>query len=76
MQSMGCDACMCLGVRLANALATSQAPVAVITARRPKDWQGLQRDVALILDECGFSVEVEKTVQLARGQANIDVHAV
>jgi hypothetical protein len=45
-------------------------------ARQPKDWQGLQRDVALILGECGFSVEVEKTVQLARGQANIDVHAV
>lgn len=48
----------------------------MITARHPKDWQGLQRDVSLILDECGFSVEVEKTVQLARGQANVDVHAV
>jgi restriction system protein len=48
----------------------------VITARYPTDWRGLERDVAIILGECGFSVEVEKTVQLARGHANIDVHAV
>jgi restriction system protein len=48
----------------------------VITARQPEDWRGLQRDVAAILDECGFAVEVEKTVQLARGQAALDVYAV
>lgn len=48
----------------------------MLTTRYPADWQGLQRDVADILEECGFSVQIEKTVQLARGQANIDVLAV
>jgi hypothetical protein len=32
--------------------------------------------VAAVVDECGFAVEVEMTVQLARGQAAVDVHAV
>ena len=59
-----------------DASAALQPPAAVITARQPEDWRGLQRDVAAILDECGFAVEVGKTVQLARGQAAVDVHAV
>jgi restriction system protein len=48
----------------------------MITARQASDWRGLQRDVARILRECGFAVEVEKIVPLVRGEAEIDVHAV
>lgn len=48
----------------------------MITEREPSDWRGLQRDAAQVLAECGMDVEIEKTVGLARGQAEVDVHAV
>jgi hypothetical protein len=47
----------------------------VITERLPADWRDLQNQVARILDECGMNVEVEKSVSLARGTAEIDVFA-
>ena len=63
-------------ISLPNAPAAAAPLTTVITTREPEDWRRLQRDVATILAECGLSVEVEKTVQLARGRAEIDVHAV
>jgi restriction system protein len=41
----------------------------------PRTWQNLEMQVARILTECEYDVEVQKTVQLARGDANIDVWA-
>lgn len=32
----------------------------MITSREPDSWQELQDQVALVLEECGFDVEVEK----------------
>jgi restriction system protein len=48
----------------------------MITERQPADWRELQHDVARILSECGMHTEVEKSVPLARGAAEIDVFAV
>jgi len=36
---------------------------------------GVQEQVALILRECGFKVEIEKTIETARGTVEIDVYA-
>ena len=48
----------------------------MITHKTPEDWRALQVEVARLLDECGFQeVEVEKTVQTVRGEAEIDVWA-
>jgi hypothetical protein len=48
----------------------------LITTRSPADWRDLQRQVALVLHECGLKVELEKKVQTARGMVEIDVFAV
>jgi restriction system protein len=42
----------------------------------PESWQDLEARVAQILSECGYDVEVQKKVRLARGEVNIDVYAV
>lgn len=47
----------------------------LITSKIPADWRGLQDETARILRECGFTVEVEKTVQTARGSVELDVYA-
>lgn len=47
----------------------------MITSRIPDTWQDLQQSVAQILSDCGFNVELEKVVDLGRGQAEIDVYA-
>jgi len=47
----------------------------VISERLPSDWYDLQNQVARILGECGMNVEVEKSISLARGAAEIDVFA-
>ncbi len=47
----------------------------MITRQIPDNWQALQADVGRILSECGFSVEVERKVQSARGIVEIDVYA-
>lgn len=47
----------------------------MITAHQPNDWRDLQNSVACILCECGFTVQIEKTVPMVRGQAEIDVYA-
>src|ERR1051325_9219793 len=46
----------------------------LLTACTPATWQELQTDVAAILKECGFSVEIEKTVKSVRGSVEIDVY--
>jgi hypothetical protein len=38
-------------------------------------WQDLQREVARILAECGFTVEVEKVLTTVRGEVEVDVYA-
>lgn len=48
----------------------------LIEAEAPSRWQDLEARVAQILEECGYEVEVQKEVPLARGVANIDVYAV
>jgi restriction system protein len=47
----------------------------LIEANPPSRWQDLEAQVAQILKECGYDVEVQKNVQLARGDVNIDVWA-
>src|SRR4051794_18349245 len=46
----------------------------LLTSKTPGTWQELQSDVAAILNDCGFSVEVEKTVRSVRGFVEIDVY--
>jgi hypothetical protein len=47
----------------------------VITEKEPENWQQLQEWCAQILLECGWEAETEVTVDLVRGQAEIDVLA-
>lgn len=47
----------------------------MITRSVPEDWKALQNEVGKILEQCGFSVEVEKKVDTARGEAELDVYA-
>ncbi|MDM7860559.1 restriction endonuclease [Alteromonas sp. ASW11-36] len=47
----------------------------MITNKVPDTWQDLQNETARILAECGFSVEVEKIIDTARGKVEIDVYA-
>jgi restriction system protein len=47
----------------------------MITCSVPEDWKALQNEVGKILEQCGFSVEVEKKVDTARGEAKLDVYA-
>lgn len=47
----------------------------MITTATPTDWQDLQIKVARVFHECGFKVEVEKTLSTARGKVEIDVFA-
>lgn len=46
----------------------------MITSLVPSTWQDLQSQVARILSECGFAVEVERLLRTARGKVNIDVY--
>jgi len=47
----------------------------MITSTVPATWQDLQTETARILEECGFTVELEKKVETARGEVEIDVYA-
>jgi restriction system protein len=47
----------------------------MLTQNVPATWQDLQIDVATILSQCGFSVELEKVVENVRGRVAIDVYA-
>ena len=47
----------------------------MITSRVPQNWRELQEQTARILRECGFAVEVEKTLETVRGRVEIDVYA-
>jgi hypothetical protein len=47
----------------------------MITTSEPAGWQDLQEEVARILRECGFSVDVERTFDTARGSVELDVYA-
>ncbi len=47
----------------------------MITSIVPVTWKALQNEVGKILEECGFSVEIEKKVDTARGEAELDVYA-
>ena len=47
----------------------------MITRTAPDSWQALQTEVGRVLSECGFTVEIEKKVQSARGIVELDVYA-
>jgi restriction system protein len=47
----------------------------MITKREPQDWSELQEAVGKILSQCGFNVEVEKTIEAVRGKIEFDVYA-
>jgi len=47
----------------------------MITNTSPDNWKDLQNEVGEILSQCGFTVEVEKKVTTARGEAELDVYA-
>jgi len=42
-------------------------------ASDPSDWRDLQEQVADIFHKCRFKVEVEKTIESARGKVEVDV---
>lgn len=46
-----------------------------INDKEPNDWKELQNFVAEILIECGYKVDIEKTIQTVRGSVEIDVYA-
>jgi len=48
----------------------------LLTTKTPDDWRALQKESGAILRECGFTVEVGKVLQLARGSVELDVYAV
>lgn len=48
----------------------------MITDTLPADWRALQSDVARVLEECGFEVEIERSTTTVRGSTEIDVYAV
>lgn len=47
----------------------------LIEAQPPSSWQNLEAQVAQVLMDCGYDVQVQKNVSLARGKAVIDVWA-
>ena len=47
----------------------------MITSKSPDSWRNLQDQVAEILSQCGFHVEVEKTVRTSRGNVELDGYA-
>ena len=47
----------------------------MITNKLPDTWQDLQKQVALILEESGLTVEIEKVILSVRGKIEIDVVA-
>jgi len=47
----------------------------VINSSSPKDWRDLQTQVARIMEESGFIVDIEKNIKTIRGNVNIDVYA-
>ncbi len=47
----------------------------MINSTLPDDWRDLQDQVAQILEECGFEVEIEKKIETVRGTVEIDVYA-
>jgi restriction system protein len=47
----------------------------IITKYEPTSWKDLQNNVGQILRNCGFEVEVEKTINSVRGSVEIDVYA-
>src|SRR4051794_9979048 len=47
----------------------------MITVLNPIDWRDLQEQVANILHQCRFKVEVGKRMQSVRGHVEIDVYA-
>lgn len=47
----------------------------MITTSQPQDWKDLQNKVSVILKQCGFKVETEKTTETARGKVELDVYA-
>ena len=50
--------------------------MSLITTNLPENWRALQASVGEILSECGFDVEVEKSVLTVRGKVELDVHAI
>ncbi len=47
----------------------------MIEKNTPDTWQNLQNSVANLLEECGFSVEIERPTRGARGTVALDVYA-
>lgn len=46
-----------------------------ILSKVPATWRELQEFVAMILSDCGFATEIEKTIETVRGKVEIDVYA-
>ncbi|UAY55698.1 restriction endonuclease [Arachidicoccus terrestris] len=46
-----------------------------ITTKQPQDWKDLQNRVSDILEQCGFKVEKELTIDTVRGKVELDVYA-
>jgi len=61
-------------VRKTSDLGRYAFQMTLITESSPSDWRHLQTAVGDILSECGFAVEVEKTLETVRGDVELDVH--
>ena len=48
----------------------------MIEMSHPNNWRGLQDNVCLILNECGFQAESPKKLSIVRDQVEVDVYAV
>ena len=46
----------------------------MITSKDPSNWKHLQEWVAQILMECGWTAELEKSVNTVRGTVELDVY--
>ncbi|MEM0519575.1 restriction endonuclease [Aequorivita flava] len=56
-------------------LKTKKDKLKIITNSAPETWQDLQHKVGEILEQCGFQVEIEKSIKSVRGKVEIDVYA-
>lgn len=46
-----------------------------IYTEQPKDWKGLQNNVAKFLSEIGYNTEIERDIRTVRETVNVDVYA-
>ena len=64
-----------LAIPFKNSISSEQLYNLVMISPPLSDWKDLQRQVKIILQECGLNSETDKKIRTARGTVNIDVYA-